>query len=164
MACKQCKPGQYRNSTWVACNGTSNQYVDTQVGCQNCTAGFVDEDRNPLTSCTKCPDGTTSAVSAEHCVEDEVDAVLHALEVAGTVLGVLTPICGGLFYIWTECRGGTQGVAEAESKQLMGDEEDPGGSDKVENVERKTKGEYAQLGGEDEDGDVPTTKKVEVSE
>ena len=66
-------------------------------------------------------------------------------------------ICSGLAS-WCCCvRGGKE----------TGDEENPS-SDKLENVERKTKGEYAQLGDkdedEDEDGDAHTTKKVEVSE
>jgi len=80
MACKQCKPGQYRNSTWVACNGTSNQYVDTQVGCQNCTAdcglgnrfvrgectGYEFGDR-PCEACGSCPTGTYRTPEWKNC-------------------------------------------------------------------------------------------------
>ena len=80
VECKQCKPGQYRDSTWVTCNGTFNQYVDTQVGCQDCTAncglgsrfvrgqctGYEFNDR-PCQVCGSCPTGTFRTPEWRNC-------------------------------------------------------------------------------------------------
>jgi hypothetical protein len=70
LACSQCQPGQYRDETWLLCNGTVNQYVDTQIGCLNCTTdcgigsffvreectGQEDSDR-PCQQCSDCSVG-----------------------------------------------------------------------------------------------------------